>query len=43
MPRVGARALQTLTAEVARRGALLNTPQLAVNQHFAVALDGKLL
>jgi hypothetical protein len=39
----GARALQRLTAEVARRGAMLSTPQLAVNQHFAVALDGKLL
>jgi preprotein translocase subunit SecD len=39
----GARALQRLTAAVARRGAMLSTPQLAVNQHFAVALDGKLL
>jgi hypothetical protein len=39
----GARALQRLTAEVARRGAMLSTPQLAVNQHFAVAVDGKLL
>ena len=33
----------TLTAEVARRGAMLSTPKLAVNQHFAVVLDGKLL
>jgi hypothetical protein len=39
----GARALQRLTAEVARRGAMLSTPKLAVNQHFAVVLDGKLL
>lgn len=39
----GARALQRLTAEVARRGAMLSTPGLAVNQHFAVVLDGKLL
>jgi hypothetical protein len=39
----GARAFQTLTAEVARRGAMLSTPQLALNQHTAVALDGKLL
>jgi hypothetical protein len=39
----GARALQSLTAEVARRGAMLSTPQLTLNQHFAVALDGKLL
>jgi hypothetical protein len=39
----GARALQRLTSEVARRGAVLSMPQLAVNQHFAVALDGKLL
>jgi hypothetical protein len=39
----GARALQRLTAEVSRRGAMLSAPQLAVNQHFAVALDGKLL
>jgi hypothetical protein len=39
----GARAFQRLTAEVARRGALLSTPRLAVNQHFAVALDGSLL
>lgn len=39
----GARAFQTLTREVARRGAMLSTPQLAVNQHTALALDGKLL
>ena len=39
----GARAFQRLTAEVARRGALLSTRRLAVNQHLAVALDGKLL
>jgi hypothetical protein len=39
----GARALQRLTAGVARRGAMLSTPTLAVNQHFAVVLDGKLL
>lgn len=39
----GARAFQRLTAEVARRGAMPSTPQLAVDQHFAVALDGRLL
>jgi hypothetical protein len=39
----GARAFQRLTAQVARRGAMLSTPQLPVNQHIAVALDGKLL
>jgi preprotein translocase subunit SecD len=39
----GARAFQTLSKEVARRGAMLSTPQLAVNQHTALALDGKLL
>jgi hypothetical protein len=39
----GARAFQKLSANVARRGAMLSTPGLAVNQHFAAVLDGKIL
>jgi preprotein translocase subunit SecD len=39
----GARAFQRLTAEIARRGAMLSTPQLAVNQHLAAVVDGKLI
>lgn len=39
----GDRAFQRLSAEVARRGAMLSTPGLAVNQHFAAVLDGKIL
>ncbi|HET6864532.1 MAG TPA: hypothetical protein VFH80_01370 [Solirubrobacteraceae bacterium] len=39
----GARAFQRLSIGVARRGALLSTPGLAVDQHVAVVLDGKLL
>jgi preprotein translocase subunit SecD len=39
----GARAFQTLSAEIARRGAALSTPQLAVNQHLAAVVDGMLV
>ncbi len=39
----GARSFHELTAQIARRGAMLSTPRLAVNQHIAAVLDGKLL
>jgi hypothetical protein len=39
----GARAFQSLSADVARRGAMLSTPGRALNQHLAAVLDGKLL
>jgi preprotein translocase subunit SecD len=39
----GARAFQRLTARIARRGAMLSSPQLAVNQHLAAVVDGKLV
>lgn len=39
----GARAFQRLSAEIAHRGAILSTPRLDVNQHFAAVVDGKLL
>jgi SecD/SecF fusion protein len=39
----GARAFQRVTAALARRGALVSGLGLTLNQHFAVALDNKLL
>jgi hypothetical protein len=39
----GARAFQRLSAEIARRGAMLSTPGLAVNQHLAAVVDGRLV
>jgi hypothetical protein len=39
----GARAFQRLTAAIARRGATLSTGQLAVNQHIAVLLEGRVV
>jgi SecDF, P1 head subdomain len=39
----GARAFQGLSAEIARRGAALSTPELALNQHIATVVDGKLV
>jgi SecD/SecF fusion protein len=39
----GARAFQQVTAQIARRGAGLSSPSRSENQHFAVALDGRLL
>jgi hypothetical protein len=39
----GAQAFHRLTAEIARRGALLSGPRLTLNQHLAAVLDGKLL
>jgi preprotein translocase subunit SecD len=39
----GGKAFGLLTAGLARRGAALSTSGLAVNQHFAAVLDGKLL
>jgi hypothetical protein len=39
----GGRAFHRLSAEIARRGAALSTPQLSLNQHLATVLDGKLV
>ena len=39
----GGRSFQRLSAEIARRGAALSTPRLALYQHFAAVLDGKLV
>jgi preprotein translocase subunit SecD len=39
----GQRALHTLTAAVARRGALVSSPGQTFDQHFAVAIDNKLI
>ncbi len=39
----GQRAFQNMTASVARRGALVSTLGRTLNQHFAIAVDNKLL
>jgi SecD/SecF fusion protein len=39
----GAKAFQQITSMIARRGALVSGPGNALNQHFAVALDTKLI
>lgn len=39
----GSRAFQSLTAGVARRGSLVSNLGQTLNQHFAIALDNKLL
>ena len=40
---VGAGAFRAVTAEVARRGAAVSRSGLTLNQHFAIALDGRLV
>jgi SecD/SecF fusion protein len=39
----GRRAFKALTAKVAHRGALISSLGQALNQHFAIALDERLL
>jgi SecD/SecF fusion protein len=39
----GANKFQNATAAIARRGVLVSTPGLTLNQHFAVALDNQLI
>jgi hypothetical protein len=39
----GRRAFQRVTAKVARRGELVNSPGETLNQHFAIALDNQLI
>ena len=39
----GAGAFQAMTRSVARRGALVSTPGQPLNQHFAIALDNRLI
>lgn len=39
----GRRAFQRVTAKVARRGSLVSVPGETLNQHFAIALDNRLI